>query len=214
MIVMQPDRVILKNQVSKFAKELSGSVLDLGGGNGERYKHFFQTIISLDINPENHPDIVGSAEDVPLENGVMDSILCTQLLEHVPHPLKVFSEMFRLLKPGGKAFLTVPQWNELHEEPHDYFRYTNFGMRQMSEDAGFTVLKMEQRGGYYSLRTQVAIRFLIDKYHPYQNYFAMLIIAPISTILTKFAIMRDKWDTSDANRKHAIGWAVLLEKPM
>ena len=84
----------------------------------------------------------------------------------------------------------------------------------MSEDAGFTVLKMEQRGGYYSLRTQVAIRFLIDKYHPYQNYFAMLIIAPISTILTKFAIMRDKWDTSDANRKHAIGWAVLLEKPM
>jgi len=114
MIIAQPDRVILRMQVSKFAKELSGSVLDLGGGNGNRYKHLFKSIVSLDINPDNNPDIVGSAEDIPLDDESMDSILCTQLLEHVPHPLQVFSEMFRVIKPGGKAFLTVPQWNELH----------------------------------------------------------------------------------------------------
>lgn len=214
MIVSQPDRVLLKEQVSKFAKELSGAILDLGGGSGNRYKHFFEKITSLDINPDLNPDILGSAEDIPLQDGSIDSILCTQLLEHVPHPQKVFSEMFRVLKPGGKVLITVPQWNELHEEPHDYFRYTNSGICQMSDDAGFKILSIEQRGGYYTCKAQMKIRYLIDKYNPYKNHIAMLIIGSLSILFTKYALICDKWDKSKANKKNAIGWAALLQKPV
>ena len=112
--------------------------------------------------------------------------------------------MFRVLKPGGKALITVPQWNELHEEPHDYFRYTCFGLKTMCEDAGFSVLKIDQRGKYHACRAQMKIRYWIDRLKPYERKWAMLIMAPLSMLCTKYALFRDNMNQSTASAKHAI----------
>ena len=215
MIVTQPDRLLLRKQVKAFAHELIGTILDVGSADGKRYGNLFSHAtehLTLDISAECHPDIMGSAEDIPLDDTSVDSVLCTQVLEHVPHPQKAISEMFRVLKSGGKAFITVPQWNELHEEPHDYFRYTCFGLKTMCEDAGFSVLKIDQRGKYHACRAQMKIRYWIDRLKPYERKWAMLIMAPLSTLCTKYALFRDNMNRSTASTKHAIGWAVLLQK--
>lgn len=215
MIITQPDRVLLNKQVATLAPEMSGVLLDIGGGPGKRYKDMFTNVskyMVLDIEEIYKPDIVGSVEEIPMDNESIDSILCTQVLEHVPHPTKALSEIFRILKPGGKALITVPQLNELHEEPRDFFRYTCFGLETLCKEQGFRVLKMDQRGQYASCMAQMRIRRYIDLLQPYQNKFSMIILCPLTLIYTKIALLIDTIDTTTSSKKHAIGWAVLLQK--
>lgn len=216
MIILQPDRILIAKQVACYAPSLKGDLLDVGSGRSRRYASVCTNVTSyktMDVSDAGKPDIVGSAEAIPCDDASFDSVLCTQVLEHVPHPVKVIQEIYRVLKPGGQCLLTAPQWNELHEIPHDYFRYTCYGLRTLFEDAGFKVEHIEQRGGYHALRTQICIRYLIDRFHPYENRLAMLIIFPLSVLITKWGIWRDTLDTSAANRLHAIGWCVVARKP-
>jgi SAM-dependent methyltransferase len=168
---------------------------------------------SLDLNSDAKPDIVGSAEAIPLPDGSVDSVLCTQMLEHVPHPWKVLSEIFRVLKPGGKVLLTAPQLNELHEEPLDFYRYTKYGLTVLCTEAGFTVLHMDQRGKYHAFLAQTRIRRWIDRLHPYERKAWMYVLGPWSRLYTAYALWRDAHDTTVASAKHVIGWAAVLEKP-
>lgn len=215
MIVMQPDRYILNEQIARFANELKDDLLDVGCGRCRRYDALFTHVKSyrtLDRDVSWTPDVIGSAEDIPLPDNSVDSILCTQVFEHVARPHIAIKELFRVLKPGGKCLLTVPQTNELHEEPHDYYRYTKYGLTTLLEDAGFHVEAMDQRGKYHSMMMQIRIRHMINTWKPYERRWAMLLLCPLSIVLTKFAMWRDKISTSPAVALHTIGWCVLASK--
>lgn len=114
--MFQPDRYLLKQQIEKNAPYIRGIVLDAGSGEIRRYKSFFkfEKYITLDINSAVRPDIVGSVENIPLENKSVDSIVSTQVLEHIKDPQKAINEFYRILKPGGCCLITVPQSSELH----------------------------------------------------------------------------------------------------
>ncbi len=77
-----------------------------------------------------------------------DVALCTQVLEHVPDPLAVLGELRRILKPGGTLYLSAPFFFAEHMQPYDYYRYTQFGLRWLLEQAGFEVCKVERLEGY------------------------------------------------------------------
>ncbi|MFH2231937.1 MAG: methyltransferase domain-containing protein [Patescibacteria group bacterium] len=90
-----------------------------------------------------HPDFVGDIMSMPFEDESYDSIICLAVLEHVPRPWDAMSEMFRVLKPGGKIFVYVPFLSPYHAMPGyygDYFRYTEDGIRSLCEK--FTNLKI------------------------------------------------------------------------
>lgn len=122
----------------------SGSTfLDVGSGDAP-YRELFdqhryvtcdweQTIYA----PETAPDIVAAADDIPLEDASVDAILCTQVLEHVAEPRQALAEFHRLLRPGATVWITAPLTWYLHETPHDYYRYTPWGMRYLLESTGF-----------------------------------------------------------------------------
>ncbi|MDO8548253.1 MAG: hypothetical protein Q7R71_01110, partial [bacterium] len=121
-------------------------------------------------------------------------------------------EIYRVLTVGGIALITIPQMNELHDEPHDYYRYTKYGMRQIFESAGFKTVFEEQRGGFFSTVAQMRIRYLIDRLRLYHRpVLAKLFGLPIK-IYGKWALFRDSKDKSIANRKHTIGWCFVFEK--
>lgn len=215
MIITQPDRILIQRQMARFAPLLRGDLLDVGSGRSRRYAAVCTNVTSyktMDVSDAGKPDIVGSAEAIPLPDNSFESVLCTQVLEHVAHPVKVIEEIYRVLKPGGLCLLTAPQWNELHEIPHDYFRYTCYGLRTLFEDAGFTVEEMDQRGHYHALRMQIFLRYLIDRWKPYENKLAMLFLGPLSMLLTKWAVWRDDRNTKGASQLHAIGWCVVARK--
>jgi SAM-dependent methyltransferase len=99
-------------------------------------------------------DIVAPLHDLPIGDRVLDAVLCTQVLEHVPNPREALAEISRVLKPGGKLFLTAPLSWPLHEEPYDFYRYTNHGLREIVAGAG---LEVESIDGSTSYFTTVAI---------------------------------------------------------
>ena len=83
-MIFQPDRYLLKKQVKELSHFIKGHVLDIGSGpNGGRYKNFFSgnDYITLDINPDYSPDIVGSALKIPAANDRFDGVVCFQVLD-------------------------------------------------------------------------------------------------------------------------------------
>jgi SAM-dependent methyltransferase len=53
-------------------------------------------------------DIKADICNLPFEDASFDWILCNHVLEHIPNDQKAMQELFRVLKPGGKALLQVP----------------------------------------------------------------------------------------------------------
>ena len=105
---------------------------------------------TLDFLPGEGVDHVADVADTKLPEQNYDAILCMQVLEHVPNPQAVCSELFRMVKPGGHVMVSAPQSAWLHNLPYHFFHYTNIGMRKMLEDAGFEVLTMEAQGGHFA----------------------------------------------------------------
>ncbi len=214
-MIFQPDRYLLKKQIKNNVHFISGVVLDAGSGEGDRYKNFFEfdKYLTLDIRPDSGADIVGSVENIPLENNSIDSIISTQVLEHVKNPQKVVSEFYRVLKSGGYCLATVPQLNELHEEPHDYFRFTKFSLEEIFSNAGFKIILIDQRGGFWSANAQIQIRYIIDLFRLKKIRLLRWIFGPFILLNGMLAILFDIFDKSRASRKHAIGWLIIAQKP-
>lgn len=214
MVIFQPERVLLIKQIQKYSSYVKGVVLDAGSGKSNRYNDLFTNIsryITLDIDSDNNPEIVASVEEIPLNDESVDTVISTQVLEHLKNPKLAIKEFYRVLKHGGYALVTVPQYGELHEEPNDYFRFTNFGIKYLFENAGFEFVSIDQRGGFFSVIAQMKIRYLIDRFGLYDRKFVILLL-PMFKLYGKFMIFLDKRDNSPANKKHALGWCLLVQK--
>jgi SAM-dependent methyltransferase len=139
------------------------SVLDLGAGNAPYRELFAHTRYATnDWSQSEHrgaeqADIIGSADSLPVADSTFDLVLCTQVLEHTPEPAAVLAECFRVLASGGRIALSVPLLWELHELPHDYFRYTEPGLRHLLTKAGFADVQVKPRSDGFT-----AIAQLID----------------------------------------------------
>jgi len=116
-------------------------------GCGERpYADLFGAAwcIGLDRSLDGaRPDILADASRLPLATGCADIVLCTQVVEHVPDPAALVAECARLLRPGGQLVLSGPFWWPMHEEPHDYLRFTRHGLALLLGDAGLRVQAIE-----------------------------------------------------------------------
>ena len=214
MYIYQPDRILLQEQINNVSKYISGKVLDVGAGESNRYGSYFNSdkYIRMDVVDRKDVDIVGRADNIPLKDESIDSIICTQVFEHLDTPFESAAELFRVVKKGGHVLVTVPQMNELHEEPHDYFRYTNFGMHTVFEKAGFTVVKEDQRGGVYAVIAQILIRYWIDNYQLHNRKILGRFFGKFINLFGRFMMVLDRHTKNDAAKKHTIGWCFVFKK--
>lgn len=133
-----------------------GDLVDLGCGAVPLY-HFYKdqatSITCIDwessgIQEKTHLDIVHDLnQPLPLPDKMCDTVICTDVLEHIRYPHDLFREMGRIIRPNGKLILTVPYYYRLHEKPYDYYRYTEFSLKGFCEDNGFEVVSLTQYGG-------------------------------------------------------------------
>lgn len=89
-------------------------------------------------------DVFYDGKKFPLSDRAFAGVLCSQVLEHVFEPEAFLGEIHRVLRPGGVLVLAVPfMWDE-HEQPHDFGRYSSFGLRALLERSGFEVLQQHK----------------------------------------------------------------------
>ncbi len=121
-------RVTLDRFVEAHASP--GRTLDIGAQNGP-YAAFFPNRIALDIRPGRGVRILSDAQVLGVADASFDHVLCTEVLEHLPEPQRAIDEMFRVLRPGGTLLLTTRFLFPIHDSPHDYFRFTKYGLRHL-----------------------------------------------------------------------------------
>jgi SAM-dependent methyltransferase len=85
-------------------------------------------------------------DDWGVEEHTFDTVLCTEVLEHIPDPAAFLARAGRCLRPGGRLVLTVPFAARWHFIPYDYWRFTPSGLRQLLTDAGFGEVRVQARG--------------------------------------------------------------------
>lgn len=132
------------------------SILDAGAGESI-YKKFFShcnyKAIDLAVGESRwnyaNLDYVGFLHEMPIENEMFDAVLCTQVLEHLEWPRESVKEMHRVIKPGGKLYMTVPMAQNEHQVPYDFFRYTSYGLESICKHAGFNNIKITPFGGLW-----------------------------------------------------------------
>jgi len=123
------------------ALDLSGKVLDLGGGNKARYLDLLPSGIeynSVNIDPEMDPTwLVQPGEKLQIEDGSFDSCISMSTLEHVYDTKFLISEIFRVLKPGGQAHISVPWMFRIHGHPDDFTRASPSWWKTTMQEVGF-----------------------------------------------------------------------------
>ena len=177
----------LSEDIQKYAKYAKGTLLDIGAGWAP-YKPFFKNVnkyIKMDKFEylKAKPDIIGNAMDIPLKNESIDSVFTSQVLEHVPNPQRMINEIYRILKKDGVCILTTHMAQIIHGEPYDYFRFTEYGLRELFKN--FKYIEIKPNGGALLAIFQFFI-FAIDEKLPIISkpfiIFLNLIIKPLDKI--------------------------------
>lgn len=137
---------LILNFIEENKKYLKGIVVDAGCGYNPYRKYVEGTYIGIDIT--GNPQIISDLENVPLKKSFADSVICTQVLEHVKEPDKVIKEIHRVMKKNGHLLITVPFLSSEHDIPHDYFRYTKNGIAYMLEKNNFEIIEVKKNGTF------------------------------------------------------------------
>jgi SAM-dependent methyltransferase len=126
-------------------------LLDLGCGN-RPYRPYYPAGESVGADVVQSSTgcvdvLIDGHSPLPLPDDHFETILCTQVMEHVEDPFWLIRESHRVLKPGGRLILTVPFVWELHERPHDYLRFSEYWLQKNLEKVGFHLEILERQGG-------------------------------------------------------------------
>lgn len=141
-----------------FGDDRQGMVLDVGAGTAPYrplYERYFARCVATDLASSPHDissvETIAPAESLPFDAEIFDAVICTEVLEHCADPQAAMCEIRRVLKPGGKAFVTTPFLVPLHEMPRDFYRYTPSALRGLAQSAELEVDSLTTRGDYLAL---------------------------------------------------------------
>ncbi|ACB51444.1 hypothetical protein cce_2094 [Crocosphaera subtropica ATCC 51142] len=155
LVEFNSSRYRLWEENSAFAKTVPKDALVLDAGSGSSpYKSLFThaQYESADFEQVNKTyaktTYVCNLEKIPVEDCRFDFIIFNQVMEHLPDPKSVLIELNRVLKPGGKMIYSGPLFYEEHEQPYDFYRYTQFGLRELFSASGFVIDRLDWLEGY------------------------------------------------------------------
>ena len=221
-------RDVRKIVVDMFSYLKHGDIVyDIGCGNKP-----FETIINdlgcryVGVDLENgfyskdNADIIGSAYDVPIEDKSVDAILSIQVLEHLENPRRAFQEAHRILKDDGLMIVSCPFLYPIHASPHDYFRYTQFSLRSISDEFGFEIIDQKEISGFWYVSGMNIGIYLqtLDKGIIGKIGFARIIISISQWLCKCFDYLESKiitiFDRNPLNHKQAwvVNYVMALKK--
>ena len=148
---------------SNLRLHAKGKLLDLGCGKVPlyaAYKEFITDNICVDWSNTFHKNEfldyeLDLTKNLPFNDNEFDTIILSDVLEHIPVPELLWGEMTRILTMNGKIIMNVPFYYWLHEQPHDYYRYTEFALRRFAENSGLKLIQLDSIGGAPEIMTDI-----------------------------------------------------------
>ncbi|MCK5131411.1 MAG: class I SAM-dependent methyltransferase [Candidatus Sabulitectum sp.] len=144
----------------KYAK---GRLLDLGCGKVPLYSAYKDCVTDNtcvdwgnSLHRNKHLDHeCDLTKPLPFKDGEYDTVILSDVLEHMPRPELLMKEISRVMSPDGILLMNVPFYYWIHEEPHDFYRYTEFALRYLSETSGMEVIVLTPTGGAPEIMTDI-----------------------------------------------------------
>lgn len=173
--------------IKRYSASLEGKILDYGCGNSP-YESLFPNCeyYGIDISLKHESDHFRKfdGKTIPFENNYFDSVICTEVIEHVSDEVFLLQEIYRVMKPNGVLLMTVPFFWEEHGHPDDYRRFTADGIKSLLEKQGLNVLASNK-----TTRTTASIfqiissrfynRFSVSNFY-LNTLITMVFIAPLN----------------------------------
>lgn len=150
-------------------KYVRGVTADLGCGFApmyQYYKAYAQKVICIDWQNTLHKNRILDIEcdlsrEIPLKNESVDTVILSDVLEHISRPECLLQEIHRILTPKGALLLNVPFLYPEHEKPYDYFRYTEFFYRNMARELGYNLAALKKVGGEREVIVTLAGKYML-----------------------------------------------------
>ncbi|MFZ5906228.1 MAG: methyltransferase domain-containing protein [Nitrospirota bacterium] len=158
-------------------------------------------------------DYESDITDIPVPDSSFDVILCTEVLEHVPEPFEAVREMVRILKPGGRLFLTAPLGAGLHQMPfHFYGGFTPEWYKLAAERFNLQVVEIMPNGGFFRLLAQECARvaWTFDKHRHLHGKHADDVLRLFNELLPRYLFGLDEQCFID---QFTVGYNVEMIKP-
>ncbi|MBC7924390.1 MAG: methyltransferase domain-containing protein [Bryobacteraceae bacterium] len=203
----------IEDSVRAFSASLATGDRVLDAGAGElQYKPLFPHLryVSVDLGigdaewSYRRLDTIANLQFLPFASNTFAGCINIVTLEHVQEPGAVLCELARVLCRGGRLLLITPlEWEE-HQQPHDYFRYTRFGLRYLLDKAGLEVVELRPCGGFFQL---LARRLLVAP-----RFFPVLLAPVIFALVALPGLLLPLLDGLDRKQDFTLGHICIARK--
>ena len=208
----------IEDAVAAFASGLPAGarVLDAGAGEARHARYFTrQRYCGVDLAVGDRTwnysrlDAVADLPRLPFRSGCFDAAIHIVTLEHVREPASVLCEIARTLAPAAPLLAIVPHEWEVHQSPHDYFRFTRHGIEYLLERAGMIEIEIRPVGGYFRLLA----RRLLNGLQFFTGGIRWLGFIPAAVLLVPPALLIPYLDFLDRDRNFTLGYICTAKKP-
>jgi SAM-dependent methyltransferase len=190
-------------------------VLDAGAGEGKYARYFArQRYCGVDLAvgdtawDYSRLEAIADLTSLPFRAGAFDAVLNIVTMEHLREPGRALAEMARVAAPGGCLLVAAPHEWEVHQAPHDYFRFTRHGMTYLLENAGWEVREVRAAGGYFRLLA----RRLLNGLQFFSGGWRWLGFIPAAVLLVPPALILPLLDFLDGERNFTVGYVCTARK--
>lgn len=205
-------RELLLKELCTMQPLVIGKLLDIGCGT-QPYRSLFTQVTSytgVDLPNSCHtlpPDTVTyDGETLPFPSNTFDWAMATEVLEHVRRPELLLSSIYDVLRPGGGFFLSVPFLAGVHEPPYDFRRWTNYGLIEELEKAGFEKIEVRPIGNWHTAAAHFLGAYLGHCKTPWwTKYWLPRLVWLIKNNVARLNI--------EVDRNMCIGWFAIAYKP-
>ena len=207
----------IQDAVAALGRELPGGarVLDAGAGEGQYARYFLrQRYCGVDLAVGDHAwdytrlDAVSDLTALPFKSATFDAALLIVTIEHLREPRCALAELGRILRPGGTLLIAAPHEWETHQAPHDYFRYTRYGLAYLLEKTGFEIAELSVAGGYFRLLA----RRLLNGLQFFTGGLRWLGFLPAAVLVIPPALILPFFDFLDHDRNFTLGYLCTARK--
>lgn len=193
-----------------------GRLIDLGCGKAPlfiKYKPHASSVTCVDwgntVHKNDHLDMeCDLTQKLPFEDGSFDTIILSDVLEHLPDPSLLWEEMFRILSYGGRVLMNVPYFYPLHEIPYDYYRYSCYALRRFAESHGFEVLELDAIGGSPEVLTDIVAKHL--QFIPVVGGISAKLVQAMTLLFVRTRLGRKL--SEKTSERYPLGYSMVAQK--